>query len=65
MDTCTTRRGQLFLLGTFVAAGQDAQGDADGIVVFVYDALFEGNNRVVGDMDFLRAYFRAAFGDVA
>jgi hypothetical protein len=31
----------------------------------VHDPLFEGNNGVIGDVNFFRADFRAALGDIA
>ena len=37
----------------------------DWVVVVIDDRLFEGDDRVVGDVDMLGADFRAALGDVA
>src|SRR6185437_10523282 len=37
----------------------------DRIVMPVDDALFQGDDGVIGDVDVLRADLRAAFGDVA
>lgn len=38
---------------------------ADGVVLHVGDALLEGNQRIVGDVNVLRADLSAALGDVA
>ena len=56
---------RLFPAGIPARAGQHAQGNANRIIVFVHHALFEGDNGVVGDMNFFGTDFRAAFGNVA
>ena len=50
----------------FVFVAEDcAQEPKDGIVELIDDALFHGDDGVVGDVDVLGADFRAALGDVA
>jgi hypothetical protein len=46
-------------------AAMAARSAADGIVVLVGDALLQGDDRVVGDVDAFRADLGAALGDVA
>src|SRR5690349_12376247 len=36
----------------------------EGIVITVYHTLFQRDNRVIGNVDFFRADFRTALGDV-
>jgi hypothetical protein len=46
-------------------AAEFAEEHGDGVVEFVHDALFHGDDGVVRDVDFLGANFGAALGDVA
>src|ERR1700689_5066213 len=52
--------------GVFVGAAADLVAEPDqGVVLAADHAFLHRDDRVVGDLDVLRAYLGAAFGDVA
>src|SRR6202030_2224715 len=51
--------------GLALLAPELAQEPSERVVEIVHDAFLQGDDRVIRDVDVLRAHFRAAFRDVA